>query len=109
MYDEHYILQYHCITRTFLRGGGGGGEVRKICLPSTTYPPPPPPYNKKGPHFSKFADKGRKLPKFHIWGQSPRNESSVALGSIVVIAMYSVYVLKLTHLPHLRFFQKSTY
>ena len=30
-----------------------------------------------------------------IWGQSPRNESSVALGSIVVIAMYSVYVLKI--------------
>ena len=29
------------------------------------------------------------------WGQSPRNESSVALGSIVVIAMYSVYVLKI--------------
>ena len=31
----------------------------------------------------------------YIWGQSPRNESSVALGSIVVIAMYSVYVLKI--------------
>ena len=32
---------------------------------------------------------------FVIWGQSPRNESSVALGSIVAIAMYSVYVLKI--------------
>ena len=45
-------------------------------------------------HFYNLISKYNII-SLYIWGQSPRNESSAALGSIVVIAMYSVYVLKI--------------